>query len=103
MEYEHKKNENVLKTNLVGSMTRVQSHCERSACHECFDKLSNHLLKGSNLNAAEDEVGTRLQRSQLWDCFVTSFLAMTGRQKSLQRGCLLTHPLYILMHIIDTF
>jgi len=26
-------------------MTWMQCHCERSACAECFDKLSNHLSK----------------------------------------------------------
>jgi len=34
------------------------------------------LSKGNNLNAAEDVIARRLRRSQLWDCFVTSFLAM---------------------------
>jgi hypothetical protein len=35
------------------------------------------MSKQSNLNTAEDEIATRLRRSQLLDCFVTLFLVMT--------------------------
>jgi hypothetical protein len=54
------------------------------------------LSKQSNLNAVEDEIATRLQRSQLWDCFVTLFLAMTKRQKSLQRDVFWDIPVKII-------
>jgi hypothetical protein len=76
-----------LKTNRgVQNDTRLQSHYERSSCPEYFDKLSNCLSKGSNLNATEDEIATRLRRLQLWDCFVTRVPRNGIRAKLITKG-----------------